>query len=150
MGPLKGNLATSSEPWSPHITHYFLQLSKFKIRKCNYFRDQRPTCLVMAILLFHEGTRQPLTSNKMKKAQISLEWPRIKNKGTLFSSTFKVEDKKVQLFSWSEANLISYDHFVASRKNQTTPHKSQNHKKTHILPKWPLIKKMNALYCLQL
>ena len=53
----------------------------------------------MAILLFHEGPGKPLTSKKMTKGsylpQITSDQ---KNKGTLFSSTLKVEEKKVLLF----------------------------------------------------
>ena len=37
-----------------------------------------------------------------------------KNKGTLFSSTLKVEETKVHLFSWSEVILVSYGPFVIS------------------------------------
>ena len=53
----------------------------------------------MILLLFHEETRLPLKSDKMTKrsyiTQMTLDQ---KYKGTLFSSTFKVEDKKVPLF----------------------------------------------------
>ena len=35
-----------------------------------------------------------------------------KNKGTLFSSTFKVEDKKVHLFFYLDVNLVRYGDFV--------------------------------------
>ena len=53
----------------------------------------------MAILLFHEGPGKPLTSKKRTKSSYL---PQImsdpKNKGTLFSSTLKVEEKKVLLF----------------------------------------------------
>ena len=49
--------------------------------------------------LFHEGPGKPLTSKKMTKSSYL---PQItsdpKNKGTLFSSTLKVEEKKVLLF----------------------------------------------------
>ena len=34
-----------------------------------------------------------------------------KNKGTLFSSTLKVEEKKVVLFFWFEVNLVRYGDF---------------------------------------
>ena len=36
----------------------------------------------------------------------------LKNKGTLFSSTFKVEDKKVHLFFYLDVNLVRYGDFV--------------------------------------
>ena len=61
-----------------------------------------------------------------------------KNKGTLPSSTFKAEDKKVHLSWLSEYNLISYDHFAASRRNWITPKKAQNDKK--------LISQLNYLW----
>ena len=54
----------------------------------------------MVILSCHEGTEKPLTSPKMTKssylAQITSDQ---KNKGTLFSSTLKVGEIKVHLFS---------------------------------------------------
>ena len=69
----------------------------------------------MIILSFHEDTRKPLRSKKMTNSsylpQMTLN---PKNKGSLFSSTFKVEDNKVLLFSWSEVILVSYDNFVVS------------------------------------
>ena len=52
-----------------------------------------------------------------------------KNKGTLFSSTLKVEEGKVHLFSWSEFILVSYGNFVVSWGFRETPHKSKNDKK---------------------
>ena len=52
-----------------------------------------------------------------------------KNKGTLFSSTLKVEEGKVHSFSWSEFILVSYGNFVVSRRYWKTPKKSQNEKK---------------------
>ena len=69
----------------------------------------------MVILSFHEGTVKPLTIQKMTKSSYLPQmtfYP--KNKGTLFSSTLKVEEMKVQLFSWSEVNLVSYKHFFVS------------------------------------
>ena len=108
---------------------YFLQLLKLKIRKWTYFHDRRTTWLVMKILLFQEETGLPLKSHKMTKSSYLPQMTSDqKNNGTLFSSTFKVEDKKLHLFSWSEVNLISYDHFVVSWRNWITPHKSQNDK----------------------
>ena len=53
----------------------------------------------MIILSLHEDTAKPLRTHKMKK---SLYLPQMmlgqKNKGTLFSSTLKVEENKVPLF----------------------------------------------------
>ena len=52
----------------------------------------------MIIVLFHEETGQPLTSHKMTKSSYLTEMTSDKkNKGTLFPSTFKVEDNKVHL-----------------------------------------------------
>ena len=66
----------------------------------------------MVLLLFYEDTGKPLTSHKRTK---SLYLPQMmsdpKNKGTLFSSTLKVEDKKVLLFFQFEVNLVSYGDF---------------------------------------
>ena len=54
----------------------------------------------MVFLMFHEEVEKPLTSHKMTK---SLRFPQMtsdqKNKGTLFASTLKIEEIKVQLFS---------------------------------------------------
>ena len=53
----------------------------------------------MILLLFHEETRLPLTSDKMtKRSYLTQMTSDQKNKGTLFSSTFEVEDKEVPLF----------------------------------------------------
>ena len=53
----------------------------------------------MVILSFPEGTGQPLTSQKMTKGSYLPQMASDpKNKGTLFSSTLKVEEKKVLLF----------------------------------------------------
>ena len=52
-----------------------------------------------------------------------------KNKGTLFSSTFKVEEGKVHSFLWSEFIQVSYVNFVVSWRYQKTPHMSQKDKK---------------------
>ena len=62
----------------------------------------------MVILLFHEHTGKPLTSQKMTKCSYRPQMTSDqKNKGTLFSSTLKVEDKKVLLFFQFEVNLVS-------------------------------------------
>ena len=60
----------------------------------------------MVILSFQEDTGKTLRIHKMKK---SLYLPQMlsnpKNKGTLFSSTFKVENIKVHLFFRSDVIL---------------------------------------------
>ena len=100
---------------------YLLQLWKLKREKCTHFHDRSWSWGVMVILLFHEDTGKPLRSHKMTNSsylpQMMLN---PKNKGTLFSSTLKVEEKKVHLFSWSEVNLVSYDHFVVSWRHRTS------------------------------
>ena len=54
---------------------------------------------LFVLLWFHEDTGTPLTSHKMSKiSSISQMTSDPKNKGALFSSTFKVEDNKVTLF----------------------------------------------------
>ena len=66
----------------------------------------------MVILSFHEGTVKPLTIKKMTKSSYLPQmtfYP--KNKGTLFSSTLKVEEKKVVLFFWFDVNLVRYSDF---------------------------------------
>ena len=66
----------------------------------------------MVILLFDEGIGKPLTSPKMtKRSYLPQMTSDPKNKGTLFSSTLKVEDKKVLLFFQFEVNLVSYCNF---------------------------------------
>ena len=52
-----------------------------------------------------------------------------KNKGTLFSSTLKVGETKVQLISWSEVSLVYYNNFVVSLGKQRDPQKWRNDKK---------------------
>ena len=54
----------------------------------------------MVILSFHEDTGKPLRSHKMTKSSYLPQMTSDpKNKGTLFSSTLKVEEMKVHLFS---------------------------------------------------
>ena len=53
----------------------------------------------MVILSFHEGTVKHLTSLKTTKSSYLPQMTSDqKNKDTLFSSTLKVEEKKVELF----------------------------------------------------
>ena len=66
----------------------------------------------MVSLSFHEDTGKPLRGHKMTKSSYLPQMtPNKKNKGTLFSSTFKVEDKKVCLFFLFEVNLVRYGDF---------------------------------------
>ena len=96
-------------------TRYFLHLQKLNKEKCTYFHDQSLSWWVMVILWFHENTRKSLRRHKMKKNSYLPQMTSIpKNKGTLFSSTLKVEKGKVHVFSWSEFILGSYSNFVIS------------------------------------
>ena len=53
----------------------------------------------MVILLLNEDTGKPLRGHKMTKSSYLPQMTsNQKNKGTLFSSTLKVEEKKVMLF----------------------------------------------------
>ena len=112
---------------------YFLQLWKLKKEKCTHFHDLSSSWWVMVILLFHENTRKPLRSHKMTKSSYIPQFmSNPKNKGTLFSSTLKVEDKQVHLFSWLEVNLVSYGHFVISWGYWTSRQPITSHKMTKI------------------
>ncbi len=91
-----------------------------------------------------------ITDHKMTKSSyLSQMLSDPKNKDTLFSSSFKVEETKVYLILWSEVNLVSYDYFVVSWRYWTTTHK-QNYKIliSHLNDFWS--KKIKALYFLQL
>ena len=52
------------------------------------------------------------TANIRKWSYLSQEATNAKNKSTFFSSTFKVEEKKVPLFFGLEAPGLRYDNFV--------------------------------------
>ena len=66
----------------------------------------------MDILSFHDDTENPLRSPKMTKSSYLPQMTsNPKNKGTFFSSTLKVEDKKVPLFFCLEVNLVRYGNF---------------------------------------
>ena len=55
-----------------------------------------------------------------------------KIKGTLFSSTLKVQGIKVHLFSWLELILVTYSNFVVSWRNQKTPHEEKMTKGSYL------------------
>ena len=91
---------------------YFLQLWKLEKQKCFYFQDQSSSWWVMVILLFHEGAGKLITSHKTTKSSYlphMTSGP--KNEGTSFSSTFKVEEKKVLLFFLFKVNRLRYSDF---------------------------------------
>ena len=70
----------------------------------------------MLVLLFHEDTGKPLRGNKMTKSSYLPQMTsNPKNKGTLFSSTFEVEENKVPLFYMYEAFLQRYWQIVDSQ-----------------------------------
>ena len=61
---------------------------------------------------FMELLKNPSEVTKWQKTPISLKWRLIqKNKGLFFSSTLKVEDKKVLLFFCLEVNLMKCRNF---------------------------------------
>ena len=94
---------------------YFLQHWKLEEQKCTYFHDQRSSWWVMVILCFHEDIKHLIICPKItKKSYLSLMTYNPKNRGTLFSSTLKVGQTKVHLFSWSEVILVSDGQFVFS------------------------------------
>ena len=67
----------------------------------------------MIILLFHEDTAKTLRSRNMTKSLYLHQMKsNPKNKGTLFSSTFKVEEKNVPLLFGFLASGMRYSHFV--------------------------------------
>ena len=85
----------------------FIQLKKLKKRKCTYFYATMQTWEVMAILLFCIDTEHRIANHKNTKGPyLHYMTSDKKNKGTLFSSTSKFEEKKVHLFSWSKVNLL--------------------------------------------
>ena len=75
-----------------------------------------------------------LTSHTMSKSSYLHQMTSDpKNKGILFSSTLKVGEIKVDLFSWSEFILVSYDDFVVSERYQKTPHKLKRTNSSYLL-----------------
>ena len=97
-------------------TLFLLQLLKLKKIKCLYFFDHtsfEEDIRFLSFCDFMKILKTPLASNKMLKSwylpQMTSDQ---KNKGTLFSSTLKVEDKKVLLFFWLDINWGRYEPFV--------------------------------------
>ena len=74
------------------------------MKQQNFHKSQILTLIIknkrfMIILSFHEDSTKPLRSHKMIKGlYLHQMTSNPKNKGTLFSSTFKVEEKNVHLF----------------------------------------------------
>ena len=96
----------------------FPQTFKVEEKKCPYFFIQTSDSWDMSFLWFQivcSYVHYQFTNHKMSKR---LYLPQMtsdpKNKGTLLSSTLKVGEIKVHLFSWSEIILASYDDFVIS------------------------------------
>ena len=66
----------------------------------------------MVISSFHDDGRKPLISHKMTTSSyLPQMMSDPKNKGTLFSSTFEVEENTVPLFFWFDVNLVRYGNF---------------------------------------
>ena len=82
---------------------FLLQLLKLKKIKCLYFLDQTSFEEDISSLSFCDFMKipeTPLTSHKMSKSSYLPQMTSDpKNKGTLFSSTLKVEEGKVHSFS---------------------------------------------------
>ena len=129
--------------------------STFKVEenKVPFFFDIMQTWWVMAIFFAYMLMAKHLITNHKKNTK-GPYFPYMtsdeKNEYTLFSSTFKVEENKVPLFLWSDANLVSYGYFVVLHRCQTSDHKSQRTQKVHISLIWCLIKKIKTLFILQL
>ena len=133
----KGHNSAHSHQIKKIRSLYFLQFLKLKEIKCHYFFHQTSYAWDISILLFCDK----LLDNGKKG--IYLEFPKSlylsnmmsekKNKDTLYSSTFKVGEIKVRLFSWSEFILVSYGHLIIPWRYRKNPHKSQNDKK-HLPP----------------
>ena len=67
----------------------------------------------MTVLLFYLDVEHVTKSDKNTKCPyINYMMSDQKNKGTLFSSTFEVEEMKEPLFFGSEVNLVSYWNFI--------------------------------------
>ena len=113
-------------------TLLFLQLLKLKKIKCPYFFVQTSYYWDISFLWFKNlcpYVHHQITNHKMSKSSYL---PRmisdLKSKGTLFSSTLKVEEVKENLFSWLEFILVSYVNIVISWRYRKTPHKSKKDK----------------------
>ena len=69
----------------------------------------------MANLLFSVDTKHfPANHKRTKRLYFTQMTSTKKNKGTLFSSTFKVKEYKVNLFFLFEVNLLRYSEFEES------------------------------------
>ena len=113
-------------------TLLFLQLLKLKKIKCPYFFDQTSYKWDISFLWFKNlcpYVQYQITNHKMSTSlYLSQMRSDLKNKVTLFTSTLKVEEVKVHLFSWLEFILVSYVNIVISWRYRKTPHKSKKDK----------------------
>ena len=90
----------------------FLQLSKLKKIKCPHFLDLWPLGWDIAIYSISWFGSKLKDINKMTKWQyLSPQAKNLKNKGTFFSPTLKVEERKVPSDFRLEAIWLSYGHF---------------------------------------
>ena len=98
------------------MSAFFLQLLKFKKTKCLYFLDQTSFEGDISFLSFCDFMRilyNLFTSHKMSKSSYLPQMTSIpKNKGTLFSSTFKLKENKVTLFFGLDIIWGRYELFV--------------------------------------
>ena len=105
----------SSAIWPPNENLRalsFLQLLKLEKRKCLYFLDFWPVGWDIAILSFYQYLSIWSQTKKLSKWQyLSPEATNLKNEGTLFSSTLKVEEKKVLSDFRLGAIWLRYGHF---------------------------------------
>ena len=108
----------------------FPQLSKLKKMKCLDFLDQTSFEGDMSFLTFcdrwFDNGHMDIYFEITKILYLSNMMTERKNKVTLFSSTLKVKEIKVYLFSWSEFIVVSYCNFVISWTYWKTPHKSKS------------------------
>ena len=93
------------------MTLYFLQLLKLKKIKCTHFLVMRSNDWDITIVVFKNTTYRVIEVKLTKWQYLRHLTSYLENKATLFSSTFKVEENKVFLFSWYEVKWLRYSHF---------------------------------------
>ena len=103
-------------------TLLFLQLSKLKKIKCHYFFDPTSDNWDISFLWYlniWSYVYYQITNDKIRgSSYLSYKMSDQANNGTLFSSSLKVGETKMHLFSWSEFILVSYGHFFISQRYQ--------------------------------
>ena len=113
-------------------TLLFLQLLKLKKIKCPYFFVQTSDYWDISFLWFQNVcpyVHHQITNHKMSKSSyLPRMMSDLKSKGTLFSSTLKVEENKVSLYFWSDVIWERYDLIVLFRLVRGFPGSSWNDK----------------------